>query len=589
MNANNPRTDASAVPDPNLSGSAVAAGRRPPLRKWMRIAALLLSVLILAGGFLWYAMVHSGYAAVENSVFASAFYRNRRVLVLVPHEDDEVNLAYGVIDSFVRAGSDVTVAFLTNGEARIDPAVRNREAVRTAATLGVPADHLVFLGYGDHISDPPLYRGAPDDVRAGEAGQTQTFAAGRFTDYHTARFGKPAAVTLANVREDLRALILERRPDVLFVTDLDDHVDHVSLSRIFDSVLGDLLRGHGDYRPQVFKGFAYEYAWHGNDDFYRIPLLSAAPGWMPASYNACYRWEERVRFVTPGDYLSYTLRGSRLYTVLRCYDSQNAFAKESRLLNGDKVFWERRADNLALTAAVWASSGDATLLADFVLEGTAEDPLEGCWFPDTADARATVTFSWPSPQDIRELVFYDAPAPAGDVRAVRVRVNGGAPVEFALTDGGGLPCRMALGAEQARTLSVEIIPAGNGPCGLFEIEALPARELSPRWIKLTDANGDFCYELPCPAGQPLRLGLYGYPAAPQQATATLFRDGQAVASPVYEGGGFTLPPLAAGRYRLRVTDGACVDEAVLRVGDAMLWQRGLQWLERQIRKALPKL
>lgn len=588
-NSNAPWTDASAVPGTSRSGSAAAVGRRPAFRKWMRIAALLFSVLILAGGFLWYAMVHSSYAAVENSAFESAFFCDRRVLVLVPHEDDEVNLAYGVIDTFVRAGSDVTVAFLTNGEARIDPAVRNREAVCTAAALGVPAGNLVFLGYGDHISDPPLYRGAPDDVRAGEAKLTQTFAAGGFSDYHTARFGKPAAVTLANVREDLRALITELRPDVLFVTDLDDHVDHVSLSRIFDSVLGDLLRGHSDYRPQVFKGFAYEYAWHGNDDFYRIPLLSAAPGWMPASYNACYRWEERVRFVMPGDYLSYTLRGSRLYTVLRCYDSQNAYAKESRLLNGDKVFWERRADNLALTAAVTVSSGDATLLADFVLEGTADDPLEGCWFPDKADAQATVTFAWPSPQDIRELVFYDAPPPAGDVRAVRVRVNGGAPVEFTLTDGGGLPCRMALGREQARTLSVEMIPAGNGPCGLFEIEALPVRDLSPRWIKLIDANGDFCYELPCPAGQPLHLGLYGYPAAPVQVTATLWKDGQAFVSPVYEGGTFALPPLEAGRYRLRVTDGSCADEVILRVGDPMLLQRGLQWLERQIRKVLPKL
>jgi len=253
------------------------------------------------------------------------------------------------------------------------------------------------------------------------------------------------------------------------------------------------------------------------------------------------------------------------------------------------VFWERRADNLSLTTAITVSSGDAMLLADFVLEGTADDPLEGCWFPDKADTKATVTFAWPSPQHICELVLYDAPPSAGDVRAVRVHVNGGVPVEFALTDGGGLPCRMALDCEEVRTLTIEIIPAGKGPCGLFEIEALPARDLSPRWIKLTDANGDFCYELPCPVGQPLHLGLYGYPAAPEQVTATLWKDGQAVTSPVYEGGAFELPPLESGHYRLRVTDGLCVDEAILRVGDPMLWKRGLQWLERQVRKGLPKL
>ena len=590
MIPNAPGADASVGSGAGPSGPASAgSARKPALRKWMLVAALTLLGLFLAGGFLLYALVHSGYAAVENSVFASAYYRDRKVLVLVPHEDDEVNLAFGVIDSFVRGGSDVTVAFLTNGEARIDPAVRNREAVRAAAALGVPAGNLVFLGYADHISDPPLYRGAPEAVRAGEAGYTKTFAVGGFTDYHTARFGEAGAVTLAHAREDLRALLTELRPDVLFVTDEDDHVDHVSLSRILDGVLGDLLRAQSDYRPQVFKGFAYDYAWHGNDDFYGIPLLSAAPAWMPASYNACYRWEVRVRFVMPGDYLSYTLRGSRLYGVLRCYDSQNAYAKESRLLNGDKVFWERRTDNLALSASLTASSGDALLLKDFLLEGTAEDPLEGCWFPDRADASATVTFTWTSPQAISELVFYDAPAPAGDVRAVRVRVNGGEPIQYRLTDATGLPCRMALNRAQVRTLSVEIVPDGDRPCGLFEIEALPARDLSPRWIKLTDAGGNFCYELPCPAGQPLTLGLYGYPATPEQASATLWKDGRAVAAPPYRDGAFTLPPLEAGRYRLSVTAGACTDEAILRVGDAMLWQRGLQWLERWIRKVFHKL
>lgn len=533
-------------------------------------------------------MAHSAYAPLRNSMFSSAFFQGRKVLVLVPHEDDEVNLAFGVIDSFVQAGSDVTVAFFTNGDAKTDPAVRNSEAVRAAAALGVAADRLVFLGYGDHISDPPLYRGEPDAVRHGDAGFTQTYAVGGYTDFHTACFGEPATLTLSHARQDLRTLITTLRPDVLFVTDLDDHVDHVSLSRIFDGVLGQLLSSQNDYRPRVYKGFAYDYAWHGNDDFFAIPLQSAAPAWAHASYSACYRWEERVRFVMPGDYLSYTLRGSKLHGVLQSYGSQHAYSKEARLLNGDKVFWERRTDNLALAASVTASSGDAALLHDFLLEGTADDPLEGCWLPDKASAAATATFTWATPQNIHELVFYDAPAPAGDVRAVRVRVNGGEPIPYTLPDGTGLPCRMALDRAQVRTLSVEIVPGGDGPCGLFEIEALPARDLTPQWIKLTDANGDFCYELPRPAGTPVTLGLYGYPATPGQAAVTLWKDGKAVATPGYQNGAITLPPLEAGRYQLRVVSGSCEDEAMLRVGDAMLWQRGLQWLERQVLRAFPQ-
>ena len=108
-------------------------------------------------------------------------------------------------------------------------------------------------------------------------------------------------------------------------------------------------------------------------------------------------------------------------------------------------------------------------------------------------------------------------------------------------------------------------------------------------IKLTDANGDFCYELPCPAGQALTLHLYGYPEAPAEAAATLRKDGQTLDPPVYKDGALTVPPLEAGRYRLRVTAGSCTDEVILRVGDPMLWQRGLQWLERHVRKAFPSI
>ncbi len=570
-------------PHPKASGPSRA------VRKWIALSAALLTALIIAGGFLWYALAHSGYAPVQNSVFDSPFVKGRNVLILVPHEDDEVNLAFGVVETFARAGSDVTIAFLTNGDAQGNPQARVGEAVRADAMLGVPATNLVFLGYGDHIADPPFYRGAPGAVRAGDAGRTRTFGVGGFTDYHTQRFGAPADYTLANLRQDLRQLLLDLRPDVIFVSDTDDHVDHVSLSMVFDSVLGKLLRQQQDYRPLVFKGFAYDYAWHGNEDFYRIPLPSAAHPWMPASYNGCYRWEERVRFVMPGEYLSYTLRGSKLYSLLRCYDSQKAYLKEGRLLNGDKVFWERRTDNLALIANVTASSGDAALLHDFILKGAWDHPLEGCWLPAQTDKRPVLHFSWEVPQDIHELVFYGPPTPGGDAPSVRVTFQGDEPVEYALPDTAGKPYRMRLDRPQVSGLSVEIASTGNGPWGLFEIEVLPARRTPLQWIKLMDENGDFCYELPCPARQALTLPLYGYPAAPAQAAATLWKDERMIASPAYDGSAFALPPLEAGRYRLQVTSGPCVDEVILRVGDTMVWQQGLQWLERRVRSLFPRM
>ncbi len=569
-------------PARRIMESAPSKPDRRTLRKRALILAVLLASIAVACGVLFFALYHSAYPGTENSFFSSAFVRNRKVLVLIPHEDDEINLAYGVIDSFEQAGGDVTVAFETNGDAKTDPDLRVGEAVRTTALMGVPGSNLVFLGYGDHVFNPPLYKGDPDAVRTGDAGRSRTYGAAGYTDFHTKLFGEAAECTLANAEADLRRLIRELRPDVIFVNDTDDHVDHVSLSMIFDAVMGKLLREESDYRPLVFKGFAYDYAWHGNEDFYRIPLLSAKQPWQPDSYSTCYAWNERVRFVMPGEYLSYTLRASKLRALLGCYRSQNALAKEANLLNGDKVFWERRTDNLALSARVTATSGDAVRLTDFVLQGYSDDPLYGCWFPEPSDPNPTIRFQWNAPQDIGQLVFYDAPAPAGDIRAVRVSVNGGQPVPFALPDGTGKPCRMELKSRNVTDLSVEIDAAGNGETGLFEIEVLPARNEETQWIKLTDTDDNFCYELPCAAGAPFTLSLYGYPHTPADASAELWRGGKLVAYPTYENGVFQIPALDAGRYTLRVTSGNCTDEAVLRVGVSMVWQRGLQWLERRL-------
>src|SRR5215218_4773311 len=87
-----------------------------------------------------------------------------RILVLVPHPDDEVLGAGGVLREAVARGLPVRVVFLTYGDSnewsflayRKRPVVlprgalamgevRRREALAAAAALGVPAADLTFL------------------------------------------------------------------------------------------------------------------------------------------------------------------------------------------------------------------------------------------------------------------------------------------------------------------------------------------------------------------------------------------------------------------------------------------------------------
>ena len=554
-------------------------------KQWVIVCIVFAAVVLLAAAvFLYQAVWHAGFAATGDSFFDSPFIRDKKVLVLVAHPDDEINLAFGVIDAFTQAGSDVTIAFATNGDKQTPGAVRLAEAIRADARMGVDKDHIIALGYGDYVV-PPYCMSDLNQVRQSEAGFTQTYGGSGIPDYHTCCFGKAAQYTGANYEADIGHLIRNLRPDIIFTADTDYHIDHVSLSQSFDRVMGKLLRDEPGYKPTIFKGYCYEYAWYANDDFYNFLMLkSAVAQWNRAGYNTAFPWEERVRFPLPAEYLGYTKRSSKLYKVLGEYKSQEGLSRAGRMLNGDKLFWERRAD--VLWADVTATSGNAVLLQDFLLGDTMEQPLANCWIPDPEDRQPEIQFTWPAPQPIAELVFYDAPPDAGDIRRVQITDDTGYQVIYTLPRGDGMPCRLAWDGSPTRRLTIRILESEGDTIGFSEIEILPRREQETQWIHLLDPDMNFLYEYPCPADQPFTLLLYGYPAAPGQATVTIAKESSTdvVAEIAYDGYSFSIPALPAGRYRALVSGDGCTAEAVLRVGDSMLLQRVYRFAERMLSK-----
>jgi LmbE family N-acetylglucosaminyl deacetylase len=89
--------------------------------------------------------------------------RNSPILVLAPHPDDETLGCAGLIAQARQAGRDVSIAYLTDGSAshpghpRVGPAeiagVRRAEAIAATGLLGVPREHLHFLGAQDGALD----------------------------------------------------------------------------------------------------------------------------------------------------------------------------------------------------------------------------------------------------------------------------------------------------------------------------------------------------------------------------------------------------------------------------------------------------
>lgn len=78
------------------------------------------------------------------------------IIVFSPHPDDEVLGCGGVIHQLALKNTQITLVFVTTGEAGIPcleqeqaKAVRHSEAVAAAKKLGVSESDLVFLEYGD--------------------------------------------------------------------------------------------------------------------------------------------------------------------------------------------------------------------------------------------------------------------------------------------------------------------------------------------------------------------------------------------------------------------------------------------------------
>ena len=70
-------------------------------------------------------------------------------VVLIPHQDDEINLLGGLIPLLRNLGVDFHFVYLTNGDAFFNGDIRIREAINALKILGIEKSNIHFLGYPD--------------------------------------------------------------------------------------------------------------------------------------------------------------------------------------------------------------------------------------------------------------------------------------------------------------------------------------------------------------------------------------------------------------------------------------------------------
>jgi len=241
--------------------------------------------------YAWWGRLHVGELPVERVVASGP------LLVLAPHPDDEVLCCGGYIQQARQEGREVYIVWMTSGDGfemdeillshrvKVGPEElrqlglrRMGEARAAAAELGVPEDHLFFLGYPDrglrHLFLDYFYQPYTSPY-------TRLAAVSYPGSYH---YGAP--YTGSSLEQDLLEIFRRVQPaTVLLPSPRDAHPDHQATSYFGQRVAGrlgemDRLRYwivHGGLEWPLPKGYhpslALEPAPRGKGlDWRRLPL-----------------------------------------------------------------------------------------------------------------------------------------------------------------------------------------------------------------------------------------------------------------------------------------------------------------------------
>ncbi|MDA8146224.1 MAG: PIG-L family deacetylase [Thermaerobacter sp.] len=233
-----------------------------------------------------------------------------RILVFAPHPDDATLGAGGYIHQAVQAGAQVWLVQVTSGDAfkasvelwykTPDPTpqqfidygyTREQETLRSMRLLGVPADHVFFLGFPD-LGTAQLWLHYWNPDHPYRSLYTRVTAA----PYRNA-WRPGASYTAPSELSELRAILEQVRPDLLITLHPNDvHPDHWATG-VFSRTALQELRDAGELwarRVQVYTYLIHRGEWplpkgyhpslplvpprqllHTGTRWYRYPLTAA--------------------------------------------------------------------------------------------------------------------------------------------------------------------------------------------------------------------------------------------------------------------------------------------------------------------------
>ncbi len=408
----------------------------------------------------------------------------RKVLLIVPHQDDEILCGGGLLKQFVQSTEyEIYVVFTTNGDYfSYEADTRIRESLHVLTKLyGIEESHIYLLGYGNEWKGTThLYNAEGQKTLESVSGRTETYGIEGHAEFCKMKSGCHNIYCRNNFKKDLKELLADVRADIIIAVDYDKHPDHKAASLMTEECVGELLMEIPEYRPVVLKRFGYNGVWDGMADFFEISRRQTI---LSQESDAPYSEEDMICIAMPPECCTPYLRKNFLYRALKCYRTQEAWQKADEIINIDEVYWKRRTDNLLYEAALTASSGEPEYIRDFKLFDCADvlqkDLILGkcAWLPETSDCEKEVRVHFASPKMVERINLYARGSKETDGLAGEFIFDTG--MRLATGDiclDGKKNSYYVAGQSQVQDFSFRITRCIGTPAGITQMEVFSAKD-----------------------------------------------------------------------------------------------------------------
>lgn len=273
----------------------------------------------------------------------------KSIMIIVPHQDDEILMSAGIIYESVKAGIDIKVVIVTNGDYECRDFSKGRarlmESVEGTKVLGLSEEQLIFLGYADTGMPEDesflmkLYK-EPDAKRVySSACGNETYALEEKPEFHMEKYGAHASYTRENIEQDLKTVLKDYRPDCIFTTcEFDLHGDHSGLFLFVRDLLEE-LGVEERYHPSLYCGLIHSCA---GDEVWPDRESSYFDYPQGFDVNGILRWEERYSLSMPEELSMAKGEGNLKYQALARYEvalEPNAVDFLMSFMKDEEIFW----------------------------------------------------------------------------------------------------------------------------------------------------------------------------------------------------------------------------------------------------------